>query len=370
MQACTSFTSKDSSVPGSFGFPDSGTPGTSVVDASSADAARHRDAGLVLDPLCGVGTCGESQPDDPLACAGIAFDGGHGGGGDRDGGTRDASRDGAADSGARDGGRTDGGQEAGAPPTVADASLTNSGSPGEDAASFAPARSGTSDAPPYVPIPEADSGARFSCQVHAVDNGEPVHECAPAGAQDVGEACADGSECRAGLACVAVTGGKSSTRGRCQPFCCALPCSPITDSDGGKQATFCTHRPLVQKKESTPLNVPVCVPAEGCFLEEPYPCPEGSTCVCQADQACAVVDPALGTTGCVKPGKGRLGDPCRRTSPENPCAWGYFCSATGICLKQCQPGAAVDVCAPGKCQAAAGLPDGWGLCEGPAPLTR
>jgi len=76
-------------------------------------------------------------------------------------------------------------------------------------------------------------------------------------------------------------------------------------------------------------------------------CPEGETCtIVRVD----------GTTSCVTPGSGELGQPC-------PCAAGYVCS-TGAnqCLKLCKI-AEPDCPANHTCQGGStGYPEGFGIC--------
>ncbi|HMJ14693.1 MAG TPA: hypothetical protein VK524_24950, partial [Polyangiaceae bacterium] len=80
-------------------------------------------------------------------------------------------------------------------------------------------------------------------------------------------------------------------------------------------------------------------------------------CTCEDPAtACGVVR-ADGTTSCIEPGKGKVGEDC-------PCAWDHICSqATLTCLKLC-PTALEDSCSVGKCQASANLPRGFGVCIG------
>lgn len=70
-----------------------------------------------------------------------------------------------------------------------------------------------------------------------------------------------------------------------------------------------------------------------------------------------------GTTTCLKPSSGELGEAC-------PCAWGHVCSqATHKCVKLCQTAARDSGCGTGLCQASTELPTGWGVCVGLAPST-
>ena len=73
--------------------------------------------------------------------------------------------------------------------------------------------------------------------------------------------------------------------GRCLRYCCS--------GDGTcDKGSYCAEQLLRNASSDTaaePLRVPVCVPADDCSLEEPFPCPEGTECRCQDDTACLVV---------------------------------------------------------------------------------
>jgi hypothetical protein len=124
--------------------------------------------------------------------------------------------------------------------------------------------------------------------------------------------------------------------------------------------------------------VPVCVTAVPCNLKDPYPCPDDS-CTCPPGTACTVkvlpgdggsANEIKGTTACDAPGKGRTGDRCS-AGGSSACAAGYFCSeAAGVCLKVCSTDGYGSPCTPGKCQATAGFPSGWGVCVGPTPAAK
>jgi hypothetical protein len=195
------------------------------------------------------------------------------------------------------------------------------------------------DAGPPVPPPAE------GCGVSADKSGSPVAACAPAGSGESGAPCVSEADCRAGLACVG-----EGNAGQCRPYCCLEPDPCATD-------TYCAERK--QKADlspgQTPLVVPVCVPADKCSLDEPYPCPAGTSCKCKDGTACTVVKDD-GTTSCVPPGTGHAGDKC-------PCAAGYLCSqASTTCLKLCSTNAATPECGSGKCVSVAYLPAGYGVC--------
>lgn len=220
-----------------------------------------------------------------------------------------------------------------------------------------------------------DSGPddELACRLEPVE-GEPVAVCALAGPNRLDEPCFSASDCQAGYACIG-----AGLTGRCRPFCCHGPSS--CDSLSG---TYCSHQPqrVNSNDESSeePLIVPVCIPADDCDLTDPYPCPSGRTCGCPEGKACLVVRTAdadenpAGSTACVEPGPGKVGEPCpvegripKKGEPEpKVCGHGLVCSrATGKCVELCSTlGAGTTKCA-GLCQASPALPTGWGICIEP-----
>ncbi len=206
--------------------------------------------------------------------------------------------------------------------------------PGSDAAE-ASTPDGGADAAPEPP-------ATLGCGVIST-NGQPTSACQPAGSGEGGSPCVDGGDCAPGLACVS-----EGSTAACRPYCCA---QATTCAAGA----YCAERPLQGASGKTAIGVPVCVPADDCSLDDPYPCPTNKQCKCQAGTACAVVKDD-GTTSCVPPGKGRAGEPC-------PCAAGFVCSkTTNACLKLCSTTSGTADCGTGKCLAVAGLPKGFGIC--------
>lgn len=174
-------------------------------------------------------------------------------------------------------------------------------------------------------------------------NGTRVAECLPAGSGETGSPCVAQSDCAPGLACVS-----EGTTFACRAYCCQKD----TECKAGD---FCSERALKASPGQSTLSVPVCVPADDCSLDEPYPCPAGKQCKCKSGTACAVVKDD-GTTSCVAPGEGRTGDAC-------PCAAGYVCSkSTDTCLKLCSTTTVGTECGSGKCLSVTGLPDGFGVC--------
>jgi hypothetical protein len=305
------------------------------IDGGFNDAAPV-DGGKEVDKNCGtVGFCGyRGIPDDRLACANV--DAGTGG--------SISSPDASAvlDAGALLDGRA----------SAPDGGLRDAGDGAPDAGG-ADAGDAETRALPPVPEPKAplpDAGPALACQVGRDSAGLPIHECVPSGLGADGSPCASVRDCAAGFACV------GEQTGQCRHYCC----SATAQCDG--PGTFCAERTLLDGTSNTPLQVPVCTPGESCGLLEPYPC-SAPGCSCPSPTACAIVR-GDGTRGCVTPGPGKLGDAC-------PCAAGYYCSvATKMCLKMCKTDGIDMRCSPGKCQVAAGFPQGFGLCVGYAPSVQ
>ncbi len=318
------------------------------LDASTVDGG-FVDGGARLNPLCGDGFCGGRAPDDPGACADV----------------REIGAEAGISPPGHDGGPAPGGQDASAD-AASGAQIPFEGGAGRDASFERDASvlidagadtSDASDAASPSPAHEVDasrdaSGVEtapqsLSCQVRSDDYGDPVHQCVPAGLGGVSSECNVAHDCAPGLACVTQRPGE----GVCLPYCC----NTRTACGAG---TFCTERALI---DESGLRVPVCAPAEGCVLLAPDPCTGGACCA--SGTVCSVVL-GNGTTGCVTPGAGRSGDAC-------PCAGGYLCSAsTSTCVKICKTAGDDTSCTPGRCQATAGFPDGYGLCVGFAPTSR
>jgi hypothetical protein len=317
-------------------------------DGGRVDAQVARDGGFGLDKRCGTTDfCIQGTPDQPSACAGYPADAGAAGPVRRhDAGTRhvvDASV-GSPDAAAV----PEGGADAG------DASSSKEHEGGVRARSL----------PVPAPVPAPDGGGRYSCQVTRDNSGAPVHQCEPSGMRDNGMPCNFASDCAPGYACVGTThpGATSSgVIGQCLHYCC----DPSTCKDPG---TYCAERPLFEDSNGDkPLVVPVCAPGDACALLEPFPC-TNTNCTCPQDTSCTVVR-SDGTLGCVTPGTGKVNDRCGR--PDSACSAGYYCSlATSLCVKMCKTDGLDSRCAPGKCQAAAGFPTGFGLCVGYTPATQ
>ncbi len=294
-----------------------------VADGGMADYAES--CGVVVGESC--------VPDDAASCgvggAPVMGSGGQGAGngGDGAGGASGAGGDGA-----------------GAMSGAGGASGEGGGGQGGDSASGGQGGSPSSGA---AGAGEEPSGVALSCQVVPLASG-PKAECRPAGTGEAKAPCFTSAQCQAGLACV----HEGDAAAICLPFCCA-------GDDACTHGTYCAERPLADDPDGL-LDVPVCVDAADCNLNEPYPC-TGTTCSCKKEgQACMVVR-ADGTTTCADPGDGKVGDPC-------PCAWGYVCSqASEQCVLLCETARPEYYCGNVKCQASAELPEGWGVCVLPEP---
>ncbi|HVW27112.1 MAG TPA: hypothetical protein VHC69_17220 [Polyangiaceae bacterium] len=337
-------------IPVSEAGPPTGPTTSTVFEGGARDAQASGEGGLKLDSRCGTTDyCRGSTPDDAHACDGFDADAG-GPVRRRDAGESvhflDASfASSDASSVPRDAGVVDGGDSGKAAHAPA---VENEGG----------VRARALPVPGPIP-PPPDAGARYSCQVGRDNSGGPVHQCAPAGDGDDGSPCDSSSDCAPGLGCV---GGDASDPtepvtppGQCRHYCC----TPSEDCGAG---AYCAARPLLDNSKEKPLLVPVCAPGDSCALLEPFPCVNGCTCK-DPTTTCTVVR-SDGTLGCVTPGTGKVNDKC-------PCAAGYYCSlATSLCVKICKTDGIDDRCAPGKCQAAAGFPTGFGLCVGYTPAMQ
>jgi hypothetical protein len=309
-------------------------PGTATGDSGLVDG---------LNPLCGVGMGdGGCLPDDAKACSTYMPPepgGGGGGGGESSGG--ESSGGGA---GANAGGASQGGNGSGGDGGVGIGGDAAGGASGEGGASLGGAGAGGEGG-----SGAASPSAPYSCQVTR-QNQEVLRQCVPAGAGTVNAPCFSASDCAPSYACVT-----ENDAGRCLPYCC-------DQNSTCTSGTFCAERPLrlaeSDTNNSASPRVPVCVPADACSLEDPFPCPSGSECRFKGDTACMVVRDD-GTTTCVKPGTGQQGDAC-------PCAWNHVCSSvTHQCIKICRTDPTKDDCGMQKCQASSELPQNFGVCVGP-----
>jgi hypothetical protein len=176
-------------------------------------------------------------------------------------------------------------------------------------------------------------------------DGVVVGSCGPNGDGEAGQPCNSAADCAAGLGCVTAPDGGAAAGGVCRPYCCQ-------DVEACPEKTFCSPLPMAEDTVNSPrLAIPVCAPATNCQLLDDLSCPEGLTCsIVRAD----------GTTTCVAPGAGVLGEHC-------PCAAGFVCAKlTDECKKLCHLGQdEVDCPNGGTCQGGSqGYPDGIGLCVG------
>lgn len=313
----------------------------SAPDATGDDGGSDKD----LNPLCGTGAC---LPDSADACRDYEPPSNAGGGAPGSGGGGAAGEAGqtgnGGQAGASEGGSSsEGGASAGAAGGGASSGGEGSGgesSGGASGASGAAGDGGSGDGP--------NAPSLYSCQVQRQNN-EPSRHCERAGTGVENAPCFSSADCAAGLGCV--TDGDA---GRCLRYCC----SPNTSCGSG---TYCAERQLRKAGTNTnnaePARVPVCVPADGCSLDEEFPCPPGSDCRCKDQTACMVVRDK--TTTCLEPGAGQQGEAC-------PCAWNHLCSSiTNRCVKICHTDPSKDECGMQKCQASSELPPNFGVCVGP-----
>ncbi len=316
---------------------DPGDSGSSlvVVDASDTPSAGGS-GGTGWLSYCG-GDSPACVPDDASACAdwrgGTQADGGGGAGGV-------AGQGGAAGSaGVSAAAGSAGLAAAGAPGTAGDSGLAGqsgaAGVAGQSGAAGGAASGGAG----------ASSSLRGACRP-TLASGEVVAACESAGTGTDSAPCLTGADCAPGFACVGEVGA-----GQCRPFCCEA-----STSCGG--AAYCALRPMLsdlQAQANAVSQVPVCVPADNCSLDEPYPCDDPDSCVCGSGAHCTVVR-ADGMTACVVPGVGQQNEPC-------PCARGYICSPVAqICMKLCKTAVADSCGATGLCQRVAAMPNGYGVC--------
>jgi hypothetical protein len=137
--------------------------------------------------------------------------------------------------------------------------------------------------------------------------------CQAAGANAEGAACAQWSDCGAGLFCA---------EGVCRKFCCGGDWSACPEG----QSCF---RPLLVRNPSTDAGIEadayVCAPVDNCDVLDPNACGD------RPGFACQVID-ALGHVACAREGRSQAGDDCSRTEP---CARGLLCRG-GECVRLCR----------------------------------
>ena len=293
-----------------------------------------------LNPLCGDVAAGSCKPDDPTACSRyVPAEPGAGGAGGESGAGAGLVGGASGAGGAEPSGVSG---EGGGGSAAAGEGGAGSQSGGAGGAADAGGAGGAGGAGPTTP----GELAAYGCQVTSPST-QPLRQCVAAGRGGVNAPCFSAADCAPALACVT-----ENDAGRCLPYCCA-------QDTQCKSGTFCSERPLRKAPSDTssaePPRVPVCVPADACSLEEPFPC-VGSECRCKGDTACMVV---RGTTTCLKPGAGQQGDEC-------PCAWNHVCSSvTDTCIEICRTDPTKNDCGEQKCQASSELPQNFGVCVGP-----
>jgi len=318
-----------------------GTGGPMLVQSGSSNGGSANN----INALCGgAGTC---VPDDESACRGYMPPTPMGAGGA--GGEAAGSPGGVSGDGGMSGG---GSAAAGAPNGAAGAQG------GENHGGEGPIGGGAGAAAGAAGSNNPPGLAQYSCQVGRANN-QAIRQCVPAGTGGADAPCFSAADCAPSLACVS-----EGDAGRCLPYCC----KPGTTCTSG---SYCAERQLIKEASDTsnaaPPDVPVCVPADNCSLEDVFPCPAKSQCRCQGDTACMVVRDD-GTTTCLKPGTGQQGAPCLVATPpvQSSCAWNYVCSSvTHQCVKICNTDPTKSDCGEQKCQASAELPPNFGVCVGP-----
>jgi len=319
------------------GSPQAGTGGTTgkpgIVTTGGDDNTGGPEDGF--NPLCGKKGTGACVPDDASACRSYVPPAQPGAGGSSAPGVGGAAGGESAAGGAGNDGTGQTGASAG----------EGGASAGEGGASGASGAAGQSAGGQGGQAAEPGELASYSCQITR-ENNQPLAACVPAGRGAANAPCFSAADCAPSFACV--TEGDA---GRCLPYCCE-------QDSTCERGTYCAERPLRQSSTGDAPHVPVCVPADGCSLEDPYPCPAGMDCRCKGDTACMVVRDA-GTTTCVTPGAGQQGDAC-------PCAWNHVCSeTTNQCVKICRTDPTKNDCGEQKCQASSELPMNFGVCVGP-----
>jgi len=154
-----------------------------------------------------------------------------------------------------------------------------------------------------------ESTSQISCQIVSRETGASA-ECLPAGTSQIGEACEDAGDCAASLGCVRQASGV----GVCRPYCCG-------DVEACESGSYCASATMNEDAAMlSPTQIPVCVPGTQCKLLDDTSCTGGLTCTLVRGD---------GTTDCVTPGEGKLGDGC-------PCAAGFVCAKSlNKCVALC-----------------------------------
>jgi hypothetical protein len=312
-------------------------------NTSSPDATGTGGTAASLNPLCGTGDC---LPDNANACRdyeppGVGGAPGHAGAAGQENGGAAGESNGGASGGEAGATQVPAGGEGGASGDGGRAGEAGNAGESSGGAGGGAGNGGSGG--------DATTPSRYSCQVQRQNN-EPIRHCELAGTGVENGPCFSSADCAAGLGCVA-----DGDAGRCLRYCC----SPNTSCGTG---TYCAERQLRKAGADTnnaePARVPVCVPADGCSLDEAFPC-QGAECRCTGKTACMLVRDK--TTTCIEPGSGQQGEAC-------PCAWNHLCSSvTNQCVKICHTDPSKNECGSQKCQASSELPPNFGVCVGPLP---
>jgi hypothetical protein len=304
---------------------DQGNGGSAVVVVDAADNAGTGGGGAAWSAYCG-GLRAGCNPDEPTACASWELPSGGGAGGLGTAGTAGSS-----------GGAGSSAGTAGGAGTVAAGGDAGAAGVGSAAGAAGAGESGAAGASSTTPVRGACRPALVQLEIQTA--------CEVAGIGADASPCLSGADCAPGLACVGESGA-----GQCRPFCCSDPASCA-------EGAYCTLRRVSATDSATTATaeVPVCIPADNCSLDEPYPCTDPATCVCGSGTYCSVVR-SDGTTACLTPGVGTENQTC-------PCATGYICSPVAqLCMKLCKTAVADSCGATGLCQRVAAMPNGYGVC--------
>jgi len=178
-----------------------------------------------------------------------------------------------------------------------------------------------------------DGTEAVSCQIIATNDAASA-VCLSAGNFGIGAPCESVADCAASLGCVRMKSGV----GVCRPYCCG-------DVEACETGSVCAPLPMA---ENNAIHIPICAPTTQCTLLDDTTCPTGLTCTLVRTD---------GTTDCVVPGAGTLGQPC-------PCAPGHICSIDK-CVALCHTGpSGSGECPTGKiCQGGnKTFPNGVGVC--------
>lgn len=139
-----------------------------------------------------------------------------------------------------------------------------------------------------------------ACLPSVTEDNEIVPACQPAGTGVTGDSCTDWNDCAAGYAC---------PDGQCRKLCCGRDWSESTCDEG--EGCFRDWSILLDDV-AEPTGAYLCYPT-GCDVLTSDDCP--------SNRDCKIIDPR-GTTACVPPSEGRLGERC---TPPQVCGRGLSC---------------------------------------------